>query len=128
MEEWHKEGQLLKEGKEPKTIDSKKENVDSILTEDSQFWAKLEEAKLLKIEEPGVEEKLKDFENHVWGLLKNYAVSPEIFLRKSSFMKWWGDYEKTKARSYTSPLWKFMKDGQHKQYEIGTSSPPISTI
>ncbi|KAF3444696.1 hypothetical protein FNV43_RR14389 [Rhamnella rubrinervis] len=134
LEEWLKEDQQLKEekrlkeGKEPKTnsIDSKKENAASILTDDSQFWAKLEEVRLLKMEEPGVEEKLKEFENHVWGLLKNYAVSPEIFLRDSSFMKWWDDYKKTKGRSCSSPLWKFITNGQHKLYEIGKWSPPIS--
>ncbi|KAF3444697.1 hypothetical protein FNV43_RR14390 [Rhamnella rubrinervis] len=134
LEDWLKQDQQLKEeervkkGEEPKTnsIDSRRENAASILTHDSQFWAKLEEVKLLKLDEPQVEEKLKDFENHVWGLLKDYAVSPEIFLRESSFMKWWGDYKKTKGSSNISPLWNFMKNGEHIQYarEYWCSSEP----
>ena len=34
-----------------------------------------------------------EFENYVFDLIKNYAVSLEIFLPKSNFMKWWKDHK-----------------------------------
>jgi hypothetical protein len=123
LEKWLEEAQRQKP--EKISMKSKRANAASILTKDSQFWAKLEEAKLLKREDAEAEEKWKDFENHVWDLLKTYDVSPEIFLRDSSFMKWWGDYKKTKGSSYTSPLFDFMKNGEYKQYGRGEWSPPI---
>lgn len=126
LEKWLKEAQQQKP--ETNSIRSKRANAASILTEDSQFWARLEEAKLLKIEDAQAEDIWKDFENRVWGMVKNYDVSPEVFLRDSSFMKWWGDYKKTKGSSYTSPFCDFMNNGEYKQYGIGSWPPPISTL
>nr|POE74490.1 senescence-associated carboxylesterase 101 [Quercus suber] len=94
--------------KRPKTVETekpssdpnemKKHNVASSLTENSCFWAHVEEAliscKLLTNEGSSVEEKdsakkeLIEFEKYVLDLMKNYAVSSEIFLPGSSFMKW----------------------------------------
>ncbi|XP_015879209.3 senescence-associated carboxylesterase 101-like isoform X1 [Ziziphus jujuba] len=96
LEEWLKEAKEI----ERYATNLKKENVASILTIDSCFWAKVEEAiiscNLLKTEKYVVEEKvkkLKDFENYVLGLLTNYEVSPQIFLPESSSMKWWKDWK-----------------------------------
>ncbi|XP_060672083.1 senescence-associated carboxylesterase 101-like [Ziziphus jujuba] len=128
LEEWLKE----ENNSESNQNNSKKENVASILTIDSCFWAKVEEAivlcNLLKTENFGVEQKknkLKEFEKYLWGLLKNYQVSSEIFLRGSSFMKWWEDYKKTMEGSSTSQLHHFMNSRAYEEYAKGTWSPPI---
>ncbi|XP_057436433.1 senescence-associated carboxylesterase 101-like, partial [Lotus japonicus] len=87
-----------------------KKNVKAILTIDSCFWAYVEEALLsckeLKVSKENEEalKKLLEFEEYVNGLLENYAVSPEIFLEKSSFMRWWIEYKGLKGTSYSSPL------------------------
>nr|XP_015879210.2 senescence-associated carboxylesterase 101-like isoform X2 [Ziziphus jujuba var. spinosa] len=127
----------LKEAKEIEryATNLKKENVASILTIDSCFWAKVEEAiiscNLLKTEKYGVEEKvkkLKDFENYVWRLLTNYEVSPEIFLPESSFMKWWKDWKAyRKTLGITSPLHDFIESGTYVEYDGGVWSPPVNT-
>nr|AFK45855.1 unknown [Lotus japonicus] len=83
-----------------------KKNVKAILTKDSCFWAHVEEANLSCKELKGKEKeeaskKLVDFEEYVYELLKNYAVSPEIFLEKSSFMRWWVGYKGIKGTSYS---------------------------
>ncbi|XP_015879236.1 senescence-associated carboxylesterase 101-like isoform X2 [Ziziphus jujuba] len=140
LEAWLKEWEeLLKEENNSggKQNNSKKESVASILTIDSCFWAKVEEAiilcNLLKTEKFGAEEKvkkLKDFESYVWGLLTNYEVSSEIFLTGSSFMKWWKDwkaYKKTLGSSFTSPLDDFMESREYVDYDGGNWSPPIYT-
>nr|XP_048327582.1 senescence-associated carboxylesterase 101-like [Ziziphus jujuba var. spinosa] len=130
LEEWLNE----ENNSESNQNNSKKENVASILTIDSCFWAKVEEAIiLLKTEKIGAEEKvkkLKDFESDVWGLLTKYEVSSEIFLTESSFMKWWKDwkaYKKTLGSSVTSPLDDFMESRAFVDYDGGNWSPPIYT-
>ncbi|KAL4639687.1 hypothetical protein ACB092_03G236500 [Castanea dentata] len=75
--------QLLKETEKPSSgpNELKKQNVASSLTEDSCFWAHVEEAriscKLLSSRESNDMEKernkLIEFENYVYGLMKNYA-------------------------------------------------------
>jgi hypothetical protein len=104
----------------------KKQNVESNLTEDSCFWAHVEEAliscKLLSSSELSIDHrdkessKLIDFENYVYSLMKNYAVSPEIFLQQSSFMKWWKEYKKIRGTSYSSRLTDLMKNV--KNYDL----------
>ena len=65
--------------------------------------------------------KLIWFENYVYGLMKNYAVSSEIFLPKSSFMKWWGEYREIMGTSYSSPLTNLIKNVEnYKEYTKGT--------
>ncbi|KAL0014240.1 hypothetical protein SO802_001309 [Lithocarpus litseifolius] len=108
--------------------ESMKQNVASILTEDSCFWAHVEEAliscKLLtgtgssEMEKQSSRDSLFEFENYVYGLIKNYAVSPEIFLQRSSFMQWWREYEKIMGTSYSSDLTKLMKD--YDKYATGS--------
>lgn len=90
------------------------------MTEDSCFWAHVEEAILscnvLKDEKSSLEDKelsssnLITFEKYVMGLLGKYAISPEIFLEGSSFMKWWIDYKRIKGTEYESDLTAFMKN------------------
>ncbi|KAK4272070.1 hypothetical protein QN277_020670 [Acacia crassicarpa] len=106
------------EDKKPEPI--KPRNVQSILTIDSCFWAHVEEAltSLRKCKAAGssVAEqkeatmKLDEFEEYVYGLLKNYTVSPEIFLQGSSYMKWWNEYKKFKGALHGSRLANFMKN------------------
>ena len=125
--------QWLNETTKPAGVpnDSMKQNVASILTEDSCFWAHVEEAliscKLLtgtgssEMEKQSSRDSLFEFENYVYGLMKNYAVSPEIFLQGSSFMQWWRDYEKIMGTSYSSDLTKLMKDYRnYDKYATGS--------
>ncbi|TKY50377.1 Senescence-associated carboxylesterase 101 [Spatholobus suberectus] len=108
-----------------------KKNVEAILTFDSCFWAHAEEA-LLSCKELNVvkekEETLKklvEFEEYVYGLLKNYAVSPEIFLAQSSYMRWWNEYKAIKGTSYSSTLASFMNDARKReQYALGAYDFP----
>jgi len=109
-----------------------RENVESILTLDSCFWAHVEEAlisckkimnaKSSAIEKDEARRKLIEFENYVYALLKEYAVSPEIFLSESSYMAWWSQYKKIKGDSYSSKLTYFMSNAHNYnvQYVGGT--------
>ena len=125
--------QWLNETKKPAGVpnDSMKQNVASILTEDSCFWAHVEEALISckwltgagssEMEKQSSRDSLFEFENYVYGLIKNYAVSPEIFLQRSSFMQWWREYEKIMGTSYSSDLTKLMKDYRnYDKYATGS--------
>ena len=129
LENWLDEAE--KEARPPtdeelnKKLEAKKKNVASILTEDSCFWAKVEEAiRLLKNEElkakdrESWEKKLKKFEEHVMDLLEKYEGSSEIFLKDSSFMQWWREKE-TMGSSYPSLLYNFMRAGRYRNYAEG---------
>ncbi|XP_065617821.1 senescence-associated carboxylesterase 101 [Quercus suber] len=115
--------QLLKETEKPSSgpNELKKQNVASSLTEDSCFWAHVEEAriscKLLSSGESNDMEKetnkLIEFENYVYSLMKNYAVSSEIFLPKSSFMTWWREYREIKGTFYHSYLTGLMNNEEN---------------
>jgi hypothetical protein len=91
-------------------------NMDAILTIDSCFWAHVEEALLLCKELKVANEreetlkKLFEFEVYVYGLLKDYAVSADIFLAQSSYICWWKEYKEIKGSLYTSALANFMND------------------
>jgi len=111
---------------------SKKQNLAGGQTEDSCFWANVEEAliscEVLTKRESNDMDKHKrsliEFEAYVWGMIKNKAVSNEIFLKRSSFMKWWEEYLKIIRKgimgtSYTSPLTDFMNKKQFRQYAAG---------
>ncbi|KAL5582479.1 hypothetical protein UlMin_014921 [Ulmus minor] len=127
LEKWLNEAE--KEARHPteEELNKKlKKNVASILTLDSCFWAEVEEAiflcRLLKNEESKAEawkEKLEEFEKYVMGLLEKYKISSEIFLKHSSFMKWWKDYEEIMGSYYTSPLCIFMRNGRYRNYAEG---------
>ncbi|XP_060958170.1 senescence-associated carboxylesterase 101 [Cannabis sativa] len=126
LEQWQKGS------KEQKNTpnDKKKKLINDSLTEDSCFWAKVEESilicRLLKEtesssveEKKSCKEKLKLFEDYVFDLLKNYAVSPEIFLKGSSFSLWWKDYKEVMGRNYNSPLTNFMNTHKYEDYAKG---------
>ncbi|XP_030968668.1 senescence-associated carboxylesterase 101-like [Quercus lobata] len=129
--------QLLKEMEKPSSgpNEIKRQNMVSSLTKDSCFWAHVEEAliscKVLSSKGSSVEEKnsakeeLFEFEKYVLDLMKNYAVSPEIFLPRSSFMKWWGKYRDIMGTSYSSSLTNWLKnDNNYKAYAKGCLDIP----
>ena len=128
LEEW------LNEETKKATSDlssTSKKNVEALLTFDSCFWAHVEEALLsckeLKVvrEKEETLKKLVIFEEYVYGLVKNYAVSPEIFLAQSSYMRWWNKYQAIKGTSYNSTLTSFMNDARKReQYTLGAYDFP----
>ncbi|KAM7253454.1 hypothetical protein ACFE04_021608 [Oxalis oulophora] len=106
-------------------IESKNQNVDVILTKDSCFWARVEEA-LISCECLSKDENdyssrqdLIEFEKYVVSLMKNYTVSPQIFFPKSSFMEWWRRYEKIKGINYNSELTEIMRKYRYELYAKG---------
>ncbi|KAG5233096.1 senescence-associated carboxylesterase [Salix suchowensis] len=121
LEQWQKEHAEKLAGP---PNDKKKQNVAGNLTEDSCFWMNVEEAliscKHLKdgstSEKQSAREFLNTFQQYVMDQINNYAVSPEIFLEESSFMKWWKDFQET---SHDSPLRGFTKNCRYRQYEKG---------
>ncbi|MCI15274.1 senescence-associated carboxylesterase 101-like, partial [Trifolium medium] len=62
-----------------------------------------QELKVVKEKEETLK-KLFEFEEHVYELLVDYAVSPDIFLPQSSYIRWWNEYKEIKGSSYTSAL------------------------
>jgi len=129
LEEWLMKKESTKAKSELNSTSRK--NVEVILTLDSCFWAHVEEAILVRKElnevkdKEEVMKKLVKFEDYVYGLLKDYAVSPDIFLEKSSYMSWWKDYKAIKGSSYTSKLANFMNDaGKIKLYGLGAYDFP----
>ena len=126
LQQWYEE-----DAKPPSRdqLDSRKEKVSALLTEDSCFWAYVEEAILscesLKNANSSPEQRESSWDNlvmfgeYVMEQIENYAVSPEIFLEESSFMKWWGEYEDyidTNRNFYSSRLVNFTKRRSYKQY------------
>jgi len=109
--------------------DPKKQNLKGGLTEDSCFWAYLEEALIsVNVLCNGLssndmdkhKRSLIQFEEYVWGMLKNYEVSPEIFLKQSSFMTWRKEYLEIIQKGimgtyHTSPFIEFMQNSQYRQ-------------
>ncbi|XP_059670212.1 senescence-associated carboxylesterase 101-like isoform X1 [Cornus florida] len=96
------------------------------LTEDSCFWAHVEEAILScksfqaretsPADKESSREKLKEFDRYAMNLINNFGVSTEIFLERSSFMQWWEEYDKIMGTEYNSELIHFMRNRKHKQY------------
>nr|POE78287.1 senescence-associated carboxylesterase 101 [Quercus suber] len=124
--------QWLKETEKPSSglNDLKKQNVASSLTDDSLFWAHVEEARISvarishkgesDMEKESLNCRLIEFENYVLDLIKNYAVSPEIFFTGSSFMKWWEEYRKIKGTSYSLRLANLMNNAEnYDKYATG---------
>ncbi|KAK7381368.1 hypothetical protein VNO78_34006 [Psophocarpus tetragonolobus] len=139
LEEWLKEEKERRKKDEKKKEEKKKEttkkNVELILTIDSCFWAYVEEALLLCQQLENVQSsvkekeeatmKLHEFEKYVYDSLKKYEVSPEIFLMKSSYMRWWNQYKEIKGISVKPELAVFMSNSQHyDQYTKGAYDFP----
>ncbi|KAJ4826428.1 hypothetical protein Tsubulata_013618 [Turnera subulata] len=137
LEQWQREDSESSTsagtGNEPnQPKESKKKNVANLLTEDSCFWARVEKARLScellrgentsTIVKESLTEDLNQFEKYVMDQINKYAVNPEIFLTKSSFMDWWRQFQEIMGTSHNSPLVQFMRDGGPDEYKNGTFS------
>eukprot|EP00253_Pinus_taeda_P013158 PITA_13158 len=77
------------------------------LTQDSCFWAYLEEAlkdlenlKQLQHQKP---ESLEKFEGYVTKMIKDCDISADVFLEGSSFMEWWKEWKEYRQNQF--PGW-----------------------
>lgn len=125
----------LEESRRPEiNLITRKRTIKSSITEDSCFWAHVEEAviscKAYKNGEGASFERLVEFESYMLGLIERYLVSPEIFIPESSYMKWWKEFEGIVTRrsaggegSYDSKLIRFMRNGQYHDYKEGRYDP-----
>lgn len=125
LQQWYEEKVTKPPSKEE--LDSKRQKVSDLLTEDSCFWAHVEEAILScqSLKNPNCTPEQKEssegnlvkFGEYVMQQIDKYAVSPEIFLRESSFMKWWLLYEDLIETSFDrSRLADFMKSHSYRRY------------
>ena len=118
--------QWFEDAKTPDSSSMQGEAVSSILTVDSLFWVHVEEAHLAcdVVREGDCSEeereaelaKLTKFEDYVVELMRNYAVSSEIFLRRSTFMKWWKEYDEIVGDDHDSVLSRLMRNGEYEEY------------
>ncbi|KAK2647547.1 hypothetical protein Ddye_015036 [Dipteronia dyeriana] len=122
LEEWLKSDTPTR-----KPDNRKKLNVSNSLTEDSCFWERVEEALMLckslgngEGDRELTRMNLVTFEEYVMEQIKNYAVSPDIFLEGSSFMRWWREYESITRTFYISKLTDLMKTGKYDKYADGS--------
>ncbi|KAJ8544959.1 hypothetical protein K7X08_017542 [Anisodus acutangulus] len=95
------------------------------LTEDSCFWAYVEEAIISskRMREGSSEEKeisrrdLVNFTEYVMSLIRSFSVSSEIFQPQSSFMKWWQEYRQDILSSLNNlPLALYMETEEYQSY------------
>ncbi|XP_004290177.1 PREDICTED: senescence-associated carboxylesterase 101-like [Fragaria vesca subsp. vesca] len=119
LEKWLKK----KETEKPKP----KRQMPATVTEDSCFWAEVEEAIILcnllqngesitDAEKITYKEDLKKFEDYVWDVIDNYTVCPDIFLAKGTFMRWWKEYKGIVGSSYSSQLADYMNTRTYLKY------------
>ncbi|XP_071710321.1 senescence-associated carboxylesterase 101 [Rutidosis leptorrhynchoides] len=95
------------------------------LTEDSCFWAHVEEALILlkNLKNGGSSnisadiEQLEKFEADLMHAINGYYVSPTIFFDGSSLMKWWNEYKEFKGGSYDTEFAQYMNNGNYKLYK-----------
>ncbi|KAI3768679.1 hypothetical protein L2E82_19509 [Cichorium intybus] len=114
LEKWSeddKKGQMSSDGKMKAVC----------LTEDSCFWAHVEEAVILLRElknggSSSFATDIEGFEVYIWEAIQNFSVSPDVFLEGSSLMKWWSDYKVYKGSSYDSEFARYMNDGRYTSY------------
>lgn len=111
---------LLEEWEKGSSKPAERHKVSST-TEDSCFWAHVEEAliacrNLTEDNDSSTEDKeswnqsLLGFEAYVMGLIRMHTLSPETFQEGSSFMKWWKDYKRLRGIGYKSDLTGFMNN------------------
>ncbi|GLJ28542.1 hypothetical protein SUGI_0561580 [Cryptomeria japonica] len=113
LEKWMKEKEQTRSGRERRG----RTNFAS-LTQDSCFWAHLEEArKALMSLQQGKDinaslEVCVEFETYVKSIITDKSISIEVFLDQSSFMIWWQQYSQIQLQSpqwrSNSPLYDFM--------------------
>lgn len=98
-----------------------KKNEAPSVTEDSCFWAHVEEAsvlltKLVNGRSTDVDKELEKFEAYVMGEINNYSLSPDVFEDGSSLMKLWNKYKVYKGNAYASEFAQYMSNGSYKEY------------
>ncbi|KAK6796955.1 hypothetical protein RDI58_004656 [Solanum bulbocastanum] len=117
LEEWRKEDNPSGSG------NNRRKSV--CLTEDSCFWAYVEEAIInsKRLRQGSLEEKeyareyLVNFGEYVMNMIRSYSVSSEIFHPHSSFMKWWKDYRQDILSCLSNlPLAFYMENGEYQSY------------
>lgn len=117
LEMWSNEDKM---GANP--IEGKKNKADS-LTEDSCFWAHVEEALILVRDlrkgggSSNIVHRLEVFEAYLMRSINDFLVSPDIFLENSSLMKWWKEYREYRGSSYASELAKYMNNKNYISYQ-----------
>jgi hypothetical protein len=91
------------------------------LTQDSCFWAHVEEAskdlEYLKEDQHQKLESLEMFEGYVIRMINDRNISSDAFLEGNSFMNWWKEWKKYKQNQITdwsSPLCKIMESESWK--------------
>jgi len=91
------------------------------LTQDSCFWAHVEEAlkglENLKQGQHQELESLEEFGNSVTRMITDRSISAEVFMEGSSFMMWWAEwkeYKKSQSLEWCSPLSKIMESESWK--------------
>uniref|UniRef100_A0A0C9QPJ0 TSA: Wollemia nobilis Ref_Wollemi_Transcript_14737_2268 transcribed RNA sequence n=1 Tax=Wollemia nobilis TaxID=56998 RepID=A0A0C9QPJ0_9CONI len=100
LEKW-----LNEKNKTRRVRDNKKPRTKyASLTEDSRFWAYLEDAckdleNLHHAQSKESKENLERFEDYVWKMIKDRSISEEIFVEQSSFMTWWQEYRVVQLQS-----------------------------
>ncbi|CAH1420714.1 unnamed protein product [Lactuca virosa] len=114
LEKWSEEE---KKGRKPSDAKTKAAS----LTEDSCFWAHVEEAlislrDLKNGDRNNIATDIEKFEVYVLHSIKDFSVSPEIFVEGSSFMKWWSEYKGYKGSSYDSELARYMNNKKYISY------------
>uniref|UniRef100_A0A1J3HTH5 Senescence-associated carboxylesterase 101 n=1 Tax=Noccaea caerulescens TaxID=107243 RepID=A0A1J3HTH5_NOCCA len=123
LEKWFKEEKI-----EPDRCE--KRDLTHFLTFDSCFWAEVEDAMIavndlktkVGMRDEALTTRLEKFEGYVWGMIGKREVSPEIFLEKSSFMKWWREYKEMRERrdgfsnSSASGFTEFMNTRRYETY------------
>ncbi|CAN0924436.1 Senescence-associated carboxylesterase 101, partial [Linum grandiflorum] len=106
------------------TKKDKKHGPGDNLTEDSCFWANVEEAliRVRMVKKGGgsgeAKKWLVEFSGYVMGQIENYGVDSEIFFVESSFMIWWKEFQEVLGivGSGDSQLVQYMKSGNYRYY------------
>ncbi|GLJ28869.1 hypothetical protein SUGI_0569030 [Cryptomeria japonica] len=115
LEKWMKEKDQTRIGR-----DKKERTKFASLTVDSCFWARLQDAlqALPNLQQEQDQHQVmnaslqesQEFENYVWGMIRDKSISVEIFLKESSLMIWWGYHRQLQSPQWrsNSPLFNFM--------------------
>ncbi|XP_076894722.1 senescence-associated carboxylesterase 101-like [Bidens hawaiensis] len=110
LETWFDEDKKVLESSEVKRSKA------ASLTEDSCFWARVEEA-LRDLANGGTIDAEEKFEAYLIGEIKNYSASPDIFLPGSSLMTWWDKYKAHKGSAYASEFAHYMNNKGYSSYQ-----------
>lgn len=114
------------EDKKASSASEEKRNKAASLTEDSCFWAQVEEALIsvkdlrngvLSNSKGDIKKELEQFEAYLMLSINNFSVSPEIFLDGSSLIKWWNEYKAYKGTLYASEFANYMNKKSYYSYE-----------